>query len=181
MQFNATTNTLFRIAAADLEDASMDVKITAKEKTGSKKSVSIPLSIVIRTVSSDKGATTATKPAGIGAQPTESRGGYLSLAGDSTGHGQSSRVLLAVLLPLLLLLVLGTCLLFWYFHRSPRDISGPLPGSLTNRPLDLIQAQPLPDFSERFGKSFSADDVFGTKKAYVESRSAFHEAKRSLP
>ena len=47
MQFNATTNTLFGIAPADLEDASMDVKITAKEKKGSKTSVSIPLSIVI--------------------------------------------------------------------------------------------------------------------------------------
>ena len=99
-------------------------------------------------------------------------------------------MLLAVLLPLLLLLVLGTCLLFWYFRGqtarqrprlSPHDISGPLPGSLTNNPLELIQAQPLPDFSKCFGKSFSANDVFGTEKTYVESRSAFHEAKRSLP
>jgi axial budding pattern protein 2 len=161
VRFDPNSITLFGDAAEGLADSTIDVKIMAKSKK-SKKSASLSLELVIRAVSSGNGST-----------PPDST---------STG-GNFNPVLLAVLLPLLLLLALAVCILFWYFRRrkeprkpalSTRDISGPLPGTFVTKSDGLHVFHSLPDLSKGFGKSFSADDVFGSeKKGYFNSRTVF--------
>ncbi|KAK4038434.1 hypothetical protein C8A01DRAFT_17473 [Parachaetomium inaequale] len=166
IQLNSSTSTIFGDAPQGLKDSAVNVKIKAKSRK-SKKSASLSFDIAIRAVSDGKGST----PTDSGADPTESSDGQRSLASDSLGNRRFNPVLLAVLLPLLLLLALAVCALFWYFRRrkdsqrpglSTRDISGPLPRTFVAGP-DVSHS--LPDFTKRFGKSFSADDVFGPTPA----------------
>ncbi|KAK4151412.1 hypothetical protein C8A00DRAFT_17171 [Chaetomidium leptoderma] len=181
IRFNSSTATLFGDAPEGLMDSAANVKINAKSRH-SRKSASMFFDIVIRAGSGGKGST-ATDPTTAGAHPTESPGDQHSLSGDGLGNSRFNPVLLAVLLPLLLLLALAVCALFWYFRRrkdrqrpalSTRDISGPLPGTFVTTTHGLSVSHSLPDFTKRFGKSFSADDVFGPdKKTYLESRTAF--------
>ncbi|KAK3301422.1 uncharacterized protein B0H64DRAFT_37823 [Chaetomium fimeti] len=157
---------LFGDAPEELGDSAVDVKIMARSKK-SKKSASLSFKVVIRAVSSGKGST-----------PTDP-----TSTGDTLGEDRFNPVLLAVLLPLLLLLALAVCALFWYFRRrknpqkpalSTRDISGPLPGTFVTNSAGSHASHSLPDLSNRFGKSFSADDVFGSeKKGYFNSRTVF--------
>ncbi|KAG7288500.1 hypothetical protein NEMBOFW57_004853 [Staphylotrichum longicolle] len=73
-----------------------------------------------------------------------------------------------------------------HFDSSTATLSGDAPKGLKDSAIGTkIQAksrnskhpgvsQALPDFTKRFGKSFSADDVFGpNQKSHVESRKAF--------
>ena len=181
IHFNPSTATLFGEAPEGLKDSAIDTKIQAKSRD-SKQAASFSFDIVIRSVAGGKGSTPP-DPTTTGGHSTESSGGQLSWAGDSIGNSRFNPVLLAVLLPLLLLLALAVCVLFWYFRRrkvnqrpplSTRDISGPLPGTFVTRTPSPGVPQSLPDLTKRFGKSFSADDVFGPdKKNYVDSRNAF--------
>jgi axial budding pattern protein 2 len=175
IQLDSSTTTLFGDAPQGLEDSVVNVKIKAKSRK-SGKSASLSFDVAIRAVSDGKGSA----PTDSGADPTESSDGQRSSANDSPGNRRFNPVLLAVLLPLLLLLGLAVCALFWYFRRrqdsqrpplSTRDISGPLPGTFVAGP-DVSHS--LPDFTKRFGKSFSADDVFGPeKRSYFNSRQFF--------
>jgi axial budding pattern protein 2 len=179
IRFNASTATLSGDAPEELSDGVVNVRIRARSGD-SKKSASLSFAMVIR---GSNGDVTPSATATTGRHPTDHPGGYQSLTGDGLGNGQFNPVLLAVLLPLLLLLALGVCALFWYFRRrkdrqspliSTRDISGPLPGTFVTSAAPPEAPSPLPDFSKRFGKSFSADDVFGTeKKSYLDLRNAF--------
>jgi axial budding pattern protein 2 len=161
VRFDPDSTTLFGDAPEGLGDSTVGVKVMAKSKK-SKKSASLSFELVIRAVSDGKGSTSS----------------------DSTSTGGSfNSVLLAVLLPLLFLLALAVCILFWYFRRrkeprkpalSTRDISGPLPGTFVTKSDGLHVSHSLPDLSKGFGKSFSADDVFGSeKKSYFNSRTVF--------
>ena len=181
IKFDPRTVTLSGDAPGDLKASSIDVKVKAKRRD-SKKSASLPLSIVIRAVSDGEG-TRGTSDSATTSHPTKSPNGQPSLAGDAAGNGHFNTVLLAVLLPLLVLLVLAICVLFWYFRRqkarqrptiTSRDISDPLPGTLVTELGGTGGSHSLPDLSRCFGKSFSADDVFGSdQKTYAESRTAF--------
>ncbi|KAH6649707.1 hypothetical protein F5144DRAFT_18213 [Chaetomium tenue] len=161
VQFDSGSIALFGDVPEGLGDSSVGVKIMAKSKK-SRKSASLSFEMVIRAASSGKGSTPANST--------------------STG-GNFNPLLLAVLLPLLLLLALAVCALFWYFRRrrnprkpalSTRDISGPLPGTFVTKSDGPHTSHSLPDLSKGFGKSFSADDVFGSeKKGYFNSRTVF--------
>ncbi|EAQ92286.1 hypothetical protein CHGG_00521 [Chaetomium globosum CBS 148.51] len=161
VQFDPGSITLFGDVPEGLGDSSVAVKIMAKSKK-SRKSASLSFEVVIRRASSGNGPTSA----------------------NSTSTSSNfNPVLLAVLLPLLLLLSLAVCALFWYFRRrknprkpalSTRDISGPLPGNFVTKSDGPHTSHSLPDLSKGFGKSFSADDVFGSeKKGYFNSRTVF--------
>ncbi|GAB1313835.1 polarity establishment/cellular polarization [Madurella fahalii] len=182
IQFDTATDTLFGDAPGGLQDSTVDIQLNARLKD-TKESVSSSLRIYIQ-------ATSGRTP---GAHPTESPGDHTSLAGDGLENGPFNAVLLAVLLPVAILLVAAMCLLFWCFHRrkehrGPRlttsDISGPLSTTLMTKATpvpDLEASCSLPDPSKRFGKSFSADDVFVSEQMdYVESRNAFL-TRPSLP
>lgn len=181
IHFNSSAATLSGDAPKGLKDSAIGTKIQAKSRN-SKQSASFSFDIVIRAVAEGTGSTPA-DPTMTGGHSTGSPGGQFSWAGDSIGDSRFNPVLLAVLLPLLLLLALAVCVLFWYFRRrkdnqrpplSTRDISGPLPGTFVSRTPSPGVSQALPDFTKRFGKSFSADDVFGPdKKNHVESHKAF--------
>lgn len=181
IRFDSSTNTLFGHAPGGLGDSAVHVKITAKSRK-LKKTASLSFDIVIRASPGNEGSA-PTDSTTTGAHPTVSSGDSRSIAGDGPQSGRFNPMLLAVLLPLLLLLALGVCALFWYFGRrkngqkpalSTRDISGPLPRSFVANPPSPGVQDSFPDFTKRFGKSFSADDVFGPdKKTYLESRNAF--------
>ncbi len=181
IHFNPGEATLFGDAPGELKESSLDIQIQARSKN-SKQSASVSLDIAIRAASGGEGST-LTHPTTTGARPTESPNGQLSWAGDSDGNGRFNPMLLAVLLSLLLLLALAVCALFWYFRRrkvnqrpalSTRDISSPLPGTFVTRTPGPGVAQSLPDFTKRFGKSFSADEIFSPdKKKRLDPRNAF--------
>ncbi|KAK4237455.1 hypothetical protein C8A03DRAFT_44668 [Achaetomium macrosporum] len=179
IQFNPGTSTLFGDAPEGLRDSAVDVMIRAQSKS-SKESVALSFSILIRAASDGKGSTPTSGPTTAGTHATD---GHRSSGGDGSGNERFNPVLLAVLLPLLVLLSLATCALFWYFRRrkdnrkpalSTRDVSGPISGTFVARSADPGASRSLPDFTKRFGKSFSADDVWGIEKNdYFESRSTF--------
>ena len=181
IHFNSNVATLFGDAPRDLNGSSLDIQIQARSKN-SKHSASVSFDIAIRAASGGEGST-LTHPTTTSARPTESSDGQLSWASDSDGNGRFNPMLLAVLLPLLLLLALAVCALFWYFRRrkvnqrpalSTRDISGPLPGTFVTRTPGPGVAQSLPDFTKRFGKSFSADEIFSPdQKNRLDPRNAF--------
>ncbi len=57
---------------------------------------------------------------------------------------------------------------------STRDISGPIPGTVVASTPRLGASQSLPELTERFGRSFSADDIFSSgKSTHLVSRSVF--------
>ncbi|KAK4131192.1 hypothetical protein BT67DRAFT_345808, partial [Trichocladium antarcticum] len=176
IQFNSRTFTLSGNTPADLKDSAADVQMKARRRD-SKTSVSLSLNIVIRAASGGKG--TETPDSKTPEHPSKS------------SDGSFNPVLLAVLLPLLLLLVMATCTLFWGFRRrrnarqrpalTSRDISGPLPGTFVTKQSGTGVSHSLPDLSKYFATGFSADDVFGSdQKTYAESRTAFM-AKPGLP
>ncbi len=181
IHLNSSVATLFGDAPGEIKGPSLDVQIQARSKS-SKQSAAVSFDIAIRAASGGEGST-LTHPTTTGARPTESSNGQPSSAGDSDGNGRFNPMLLAVLLPLLLLLALAVCALFWYFRRrkanqrpalSTRDISGPLPGTFVTRTPGPGVAQTLPDFTKRFGKSFSADEIFSPdKKNRLDPRNAF--------
>ncbi|KAK3309172.1 uncharacterized protein B0T15DRAFT_509560 [Chaetomium strumarium] len=175
IQFNPHTITLFGDAPGEVQDSAVDVNVNAKSKS-SKEAVSLSFSILIRAASDGKGSTPTS-------DPTQTTDCQRSLGGDDSGKERFNPVLLAILLPLLVLLALATCALFWYFRRrkdsrkpalSTRDVSGPITGTFVARTAEPSVSRALPDFTKRFGKSFSADDVWGIEKnEYFESRSSF--------
>jgi len=189
IQFNASTTTLFGTAPKGLRDTAVNTKILAKSKTTNKSS-SLSIGIAIRAISGRKGSTSADSTTGAAA-PTESPSGQNSGAGDGVGNGRFNPMVFAVLLPLLVLLGLGVCALFWYFRRrkdnrkrpaiSTRDISGPIPGTVVASTPGLGVSQSLPELTECFGKSFSADDIFSSgNSTQLDSRSVFL-ARPELP
>ncbi|KAK4104178.1 hypothetical protein N658DRAFT_565073 [Parathielavia hyrcaniae] len=161
IQFDASTATLSGDAPDSLEDGLVTFQIQARSRD-SNNSASSSVNIVLRAVSGS--AATPSESGQSWARPTGSSGGHRPLTGDGSGNGQFNPVLLA------------------YLRRrkdrqrpplSTRDISGPLPGTFVTSAAPLPAPNPLPDFTKRFGKSFSADDVFGPeKKGYFESRNA---------
>lgn len=175
IKFDPATDTLFGDVPEGWQDSTVDMQVNARSR-GSEKSVSSSLRIHIQ-------ATSGPTP---GAHPTEFPGGSTSLAGDGVENGPFNTVLLAVMLPVVILLVAAMCLLFWCFRRrkerrgpglTTRDISGPPSRTLVAKATpapDLEASCSLPDPSKRFGKSFSADDVFVSEQmGYVELRNAF--------
>ncbi|KAL1836091.1 hypothetical protein VTJ49DRAFT_5575 [Mycothermus thermophilus] len=178
MKFSPGTFTLSGVAPAELKEPAVDVNIIARSRT-SKETASLSFPIAIRAGHGRGGDQISS-----GISGTQANG---SSDDEQSPEGESGRrfnpVLLAVLLPLLLLLALAVFVLFWCFRRRKdrekrsrsiraRDISGPIPGSFVASSPSPGFANALPDFAKRFGKSFSADDVFGSKKPQIEVRNA---------
>ncbi|KAK0638724.1 hypothetical protein B0T16DRAFT_394590 [Cercophora newfieldiana] len=117
----------------------------------------------------------------------------LASASDNYGTSQPNLMLLAILLPLFILLLSVTCLLFWYYRRrnesasrprlTTRDISGPLPGTFVRNdsygpPIscqDLDEAAQLSS-AKRSRDNFnttSRDAFVNEQKEYLESRNTY--------
>ncbi|KAL2115594.1 hypothetical protein VTJ04DRAFT_9849 [Mycothermus thermophilus] len=175
IEFDPRSLTLSGTAPVDLNGAAVDVKMIARSKT-SKENASLSFPIAVRAAQS-RGGNEA--PGNI--SNTQADGSFRddkSAEGDGNNNRRFNPVLLAVLLPLFLLLGLTVFILFWCYRRQQkqqqkrsirtRDISGPIPGSfVASSPSPIGALNTLPDFAKRFGKSFSADDVFGIKKPQV--------------
>lgn len=176
IQFDTNTHRLFGDAPKGLKDATVDIQVNAVSKD-SKGPVSSTLKLHIQGASGETPVE----------QPRETPGGHTFLAGHGLENASFNPVLLAALLPALLLVAAILCLFFWSFRRrqgrqnprlTVRDISWPLPNTLvteaTTSSSDPDASCALPDPSKRFGKNFSADDVFvSERRSYVESRNAF--------
>ncbi|KAL2023127.1 hypothetical protein VTK56DRAFT_3733 [Thermocarpiscus australiensis] len=180
IQFDSTTCTLSGNAPEGLTDSTADIKVKAKSRD-STRSASSSLSVHIRAAETATGSGSTTSDA----HPTQSPGGQLPLGGDTLENGAFNPMLLAVLLPTLLLVLAAICMLFWCFRRrkerrrtsmlSIRDNnSDSLPETLVTKPSWPTSAHSVPDPSRRFGKRFSAQDLFvSEQKSYVESRNSF--------
>jgi axial budding pattern protein 2 len=179
IQFNPGTSTLFGDAPEGLQDSAVDVKINAKSKS-SKESVSLSFSILIRAASDGKGSSPTSDPT------TGATDGQRSSGGDGSGKEHFNPVLLAVLLPLLVLLALATCALFWYFRRrkdsrrpalSTRDVSGPIAGTFVARIVEPSASRSLPDLARASRPMTSG----ASKRTSTSNRAAPSRQTRTCP